>query len=468
MTTDTMTPRERFLAAIAGRVVDRTPVASPTSVATVEQMRRTGAAFPAVHVDGPGMARLAAGAHEILGYDAIMPVFSVVQEAAALGCEIDWGASDTMPAACTHPWSDPDQVTIPADFLERPPVKAVLDALRLLRREYGDRVALVGKVMGPWTLSYHVRGIQDFLADTLLEPENVRGFLDRLKVVTRLFGQAQIAAGADVLCLADHATGDLVRGAMYRDFLQPIHRELTRSFDRPVILHICGDTLDRIGFIADAGFAAFHFDSKVDAREAVQAAGHMPLVGNVNNPETLLRGTAADVEREARYAVEAGAGGRPECACRSGRPSRTCRRSIARWSRRIGMGGAAARKGRPDAQGNLAARRSRPAGALCRMGHGDEIVLADAHFPGESVGRRVVRADGLRIADLLDAILPLLELDARGKSDGHDGGRREGCPRPDGGGIVPPGDPPALPWGTAIARDERFASTSEPGRRLRS
>jgi L-fucose mutarotase len=45
------------------------------------------------------------------------------------------------------------------------------------------------------------------------------------------------------------------------------------------------------------------------------------------------------------------------------------------------------------------------------MGHGDELVLADAHFPGESLGKRVVRADGLRIADLLEAILPLFELD---------------------------------------------------------
>lgn len=49
---------------------------------------------------------------------------------------------------------------------------------------------------------------------------------------------------------------------------------------------------------------------------------------------------------------------------------------------------------------------------LARMGHGDEIVLADAHFPGETMNQRVLRADGLRIADLLDAILPLLELDA--------------------------------------------------------
>lgn len=49
---------------------------------------------------------------------------------------------------------------------------------------------------------------------------------------------------------------------------------------------------------------------------------------------------------------------------------------------------------------------------LARMGHGDELVLADAHFPAESVGRRVIRADGLRIADLLAAIVPLYAIDA--------------------------------------------------------
>ena len=48
---------------------------------------------------------------------------------------------------------------------------------------------------------------------------------------------------------------------------------------------------------------------------------------------------------------------------------------------------------------------------LCQMGHGDELILADAHFPGESQGPPVIRADGLRIADLLDAILPLYVLD---------------------------------------------------------
>jgi L-fucose mutarotase len=48
---------------------------------------------------------------------------------------------------------------------------------------------------------------------------------------------------------------------------------------------------------------------------------------------------------------------------------------------------------------------------LDRMGHGDEIILADAHFPGETYGKRVLRADGIKIPAMLDAILPLFALD---------------------------------------------------------
>lgn len=45
------------------------------------------------------------------------------------------------------------------------------------------------------------------------------------------------------------------------------------------------------------------------------------------------------------------------------------------------------------------------------MGHGDEIVLADAFFTGDSLNSRVVRADGIKIPDLLDGILRLINLD---------------------------------------------------------
>jgi L-fucose mutarotase len=50
--------------------------------------------------------------------------------------------------------------------------------------------------------------------------------------------------------------------------------------------------------------------------------------------------------------------------------------------------------------------------AIYKMGHGDEIVLADAHFPGHSTNPNVIRADGLWIEDLLSAVLPLFTLDS--------------------------------------------------------
>jgi L-fucose mutarotase len=48
---------------------------------------------------------------------------------------------------------------------------------------------------------------------------------------------------------------------------------------------------------------------------------------------------------------------------------------------------------------------------LRSMGHGDEIALVDGNYPGEEHARRLVRADGLTVAQVLDAILSVLPID---------------------------------------------------------
>lgn len=50
--------------------------------------------------------------------------------------------------------------------------------------------------------------------------------------------------------------------------------------------------------------------------------------------------------------------------------------------------------------------------ALAEMGHGDEILFADAHFPGRTNAKELIRADGIPVDRLLKAIIPLLELDS--------------------------------------------------------
>lgn len=49
--------------------------------------------------------------------------------------------------------------------------------------------------------------------------------------------------------------------------------------------------------------------------------------------------------------------------------------------------------------------------ALRAMGHGDDIVIADANFPGTSMGARCIRLDGISATDTLKAILTLMPLD---------------------------------------------------------
>ena len=129
------------------------------------------------------------------------------------------------------------------------------------------------------------------------------------------FANAQIEAGADAICLADHSTGDLVRAETYRDFLMPVHQEITPQINSPVVLHCCGKTLDRMQYIKDAGFEAFHFATENDPHEAKAVVGDFKLVGNVSNFVTLLTGRPEDVAFEVEDIVSAGIDIiAPECA----------------------------------------------------------------------------------------------------------------------------------------------------------
>lgn len=313
-----MTSRERVLAALARQPVDRTPVANPTSVATVELMDLVDAPFPDANRDPELMARLAATSYTELGFDTIMPVFSIIQESSALGCSMQWEQKDNWPTVRMREpiWETPDDIVVPDDLLEHPDTACVLDAIRLLRAEFGDEVAIIGKTMGPWTLGYHGFGVEPFLLLSLDDPEQTRVALDRMKEISVIFGVAQIEAGADALTFPDHATGDLVSGEYYERYLKDLHIEMVERIPVPLILHICGRTVDRMGYIAETGMAAFHYDSKNTPDEAMEAVhGDIALVGNINNPETLFSKGPAEVREEVVRNLEAGVqlvG--PECA----------------------------------------------------------------------------------------------------------------------------------------------------------
>ena len=298
-----MTSRERVLAALRRDPVDRTPVCNPTSVATVELMDLVDAPFPDANREPELMARLAATGYTELGFDTIMPVFTIIQESSALGCKIQWEQKDNWPTVKMREpiWEDVDDVKIPSNFLTHQDTQCVLDAIKILKKEYGDEVAIIGKTMGPWSLGYHCFGVEPFLLLSLDDPGQTKLALDRMKDATIEFGIAQIEAGADALTIPDHATGDLVSGDYYKRYLRDLHIEFVERLPIPLILHICGRTVDRMEYIAQTGMAAFHYDSKNKPAESMEAvANRIALVGNINNPETLFAKQPEDVQQEVR------------------------------------------------------------------------------------------------------------------------------------------------------------------------
>ena len=314
----TMNSRQRVLAALRREPVDRTPVCNPTSVATVELMDLVDAPFPDANRVPELMARLAATGHTELGFDSIMPVFSIIQESSALGCKIQWEQKDNWPTVKMREpiFQDVQDIRIPPDLLTHQDTRCVLEAIKILRKEFGSEVAIIGKTMGPWSLGYHCFGVEPFLLLSLDNPGKTKACLEKLKAVTVEFGLAQIEAGVDALTLPDHATGDLVSGEYYARYLRDLHIEFAERLPVPLILHICGKTEDRMEYIAQTGMSAFHYDSKNDPQESMRIMrNRTSLVGNINNPETLFSKGPEEVRKEVYQNLNAGVqliG--PECA----------------------------------------------------------------------------------------------------------------------------------------------------------
>jgi [methyl-Co(III) methanol-specific corrinoid protein]:coenzyme M methyltransferase len=159
-------------------------------------------------------------------------------------------------------------------------------------------------------------GVEEFLVNTLLDPGGVKRAMASLKEVAVLFGTAQLEAGAVALCIADHATRDVCSPKAYHEFLVEIHQELAERLPCPLILHICGDTSDRIPDIAGTCLACLHFDSKLPTPAARQLAGNrLSLMGGTSNLDIVQHGSpeaiAADVATKLANGVDIIG---PECA----------------------------------------------------------------------------------------------------------------------------------------------------------
>ncbi len=302
-----MNSRERFLAALAGEQPDRIPVAHVAALTTVELQQATGRWMPQIHHEPEGQAELLAANHEVLGFDAVSFIVNYFGEPAALGAEIDWGSPRQLPTFVSHPWQFADDAVRPDDLLDRKPITTYLETLRIAKRHYGDRVAVLGKVMGPLSMTQAMCGVERVMMALIEQPELMAHFLDVCVDVLVGCANAQFEAGIDALAIGEGGAGaNMLSPQMYQQQLLPYHQKMISRIAGPTIMHICGDVTPRLAMFKQTEMTCFNFDWAIAPQVIVaQAAGAFRVMGNINTTD-LLHAAPAEIERQVMRNIEAG------------------------------------------------------------------------------------------------------------------------------------------------------------------
>jgi len=292
---------ERFMAVLEGKPgeADRVPCVNTTSVATIGFMEAYDASWPGAHHDPEKMARLGSAAHRLCGLDNVSVPFCMTVEAEVLGSDIDFhGGSVRWPSIKEFQIADPSDLVIPGDVAEAGRVPVVVEAIRLLKEEFGGSVPVNAYMAPPFTSisSYLVDSIT-FLKWLRRSPETVHEFcratLDTYAEIANLYGEA----GADVITLHEMgASNDIISPAHFDEFVKPYLAELIGRVETPMVLNICGSTTAILESMLDCRAAAIAVDERTPIRDARKIVdGKEPgylLIGNIPAFDVIHAGPA--------------------------------------------------------------------------------------------------------------------------------------------------------------------------------
>ena len=277
-----MDKKERVLRAIRRGTVDRPPVLCVDSTATSELAQRLNLKWPVFHQRAEEMARMALGALDQFDFDAVRVPFCQTIEAEALGCEVTY--KDFMPGNDKALYALDAVPEYPGDFLRRGRIPELLEALRLVKREVGDRVLVLGGVVGPLSLARALLDSVPLLKASLKFPAKIIPFMEIGKRASIEMALALSQAGADMIVIEDMtASPDLLHPKTYKTMVADYHRQVIQAVPGRVILHICGDLTFIAEEAAGTGAIALSIDPKADlAQMRAKVGNQMPLIGGVD------------------------------------------------------------------------------------------------------------------------------------------------------------------------------------------
>ncbi|MGI9861279.1 uroporphyrinogen decarboxylase family protein [Moorella naiadis] len=226
--------------------------------------------------------------------DFIRPVTDLVVEAEAMGLQArypDYGA----PVLAEHPVTGPealDRLKLPSPHRDgRLPIN--IEAIRLIKQRTDKPV--IGSLTGPFTLAGALCGPADVAMKAITAPQFLHSLLAFCTQALKGYGEALLAAGADVLWISE-PLGSLLSPAQFWQFSGRYIQEILAAFPVMNMLHICGDTSYMLKEMLATGTQGLSLDTRVNLAILVaQVPDDVVLIGNIDPVGVMLAGTPRQV-----------------------------------------------------------------------------------------------------------------------------------------------------------------------------
>jgi [methyl-Co(III) methanol-specific corrinoid protein]:coenzyme M methyltransferase len=308
-----MNSRERVLKLFNGEPVDRVPCFSGMGNVTEEGIKKLGYRFADIHLDAKMMAETAATTYRLFQFECGVVPVDLCVEAEALGCVINVYPHaegilyPTIKEKLVHKEDEMD-VKIPANLAERGRVPLLREAIKLLKADIGNEVAVGSYVLGPFTLAGQVMELNDLLKLSFKKPDKVAKLLDVMADALIIVAKEYEKAGSDYITVREMgATTDVLSPRVFKSLILPPLVKIMKEISVPSVLHICGKTNDIATFMMESGTKAISVEQKNDVVESRKKLGKDALIfGNYDPYNVLVSGDEELVRTTVRKCIDDG------------------------------------------------------------------------------------------------------------------------------------------------------------------
>lgn len=286
-----MTSRDRVLAHLTGRAVDRLPLMPITMMFAAQQI---GARYRDYCTDFRVLAEGQIRTATVFGFDYVNTMSDPAREAADCGATVEY--FDQQPVALVEDAALLADKTALARLKVPDPLGGGrmhngVRAVGLLKERVGRELLVEGWIEGPIAEGADLRGINTLMLDFYDDPAFVRDLFAFVIELELRFARAQVQAGADCIGIGD-AAASLVGPQIYNEFVWPYEKKLVegiQALGAKVRMHICGNTRRILDGLGKLGCEIVDLDSLAPLEEGRAKMGaDQVLLGNVN-PVTILR-----------------------------------------------------------------------------------------------------------------------------------------------------------------------------------